>query len=295
MRIGAVETGGTNIRLAVMDENGHIHDRLTIPTKGSAETIASVTAWFMDKHIEAVGIGSFGPLDLNADSPTFGYITATPKKGWENTDILSPLANALRIPAALDTDVNAAVLGEVYYGSAKGCHNAVYMTVGTGIGVGVWLNDRLHHGMMHPEAGHIPVPRAPGELNSFRCCCPYHDNCLEGMASGPAVRKRWNVPAEQLYGKDEVWDLEAWYIACGVCTYIYTYSPERIIIGGGVSHVPGLIERVRTKVTDMLGGYIRMPAADNFDEYIVKPRLNDDSGIYGAGVLAMNALGMQGF
>lgn len=278
MRIGALEAGGTKMVCAVV-EDGQIVDRISLPTRTPAETMPEIIDYFAAREVEALGVGSFGPLDLDRNSPTWGYITATPKDGWRFYDLAGELHRALDVPVALDTDVNCAALGESRFGSCVGLEDCVYITVGTGIGMGVLCGGRLIHGMQHPELGHIPV--APVFGDSYQGCCPYHGRCLEGMASGSALRGRWGVPAQEMADRPEVWQLEAEYLAQGIVTCILAYAPRRIVLGGGVAHQPQLLPLVRAAVTRQLAGYVSTEAVKDMDSYIVAPALNDNQALFG--------------
>lgn len=284
---GAVETGGTKIICAVLDADGKIGSEARIPTETPEKTMPAVIRFFREHPVRSLGIGSFGPLDLHPDSATYGYITSTPKPGWRNYPLLPVLRDALKIPAAIDTDVNAALLGEAAYGAAKGLQNAVYLTIGTGIGGGVMTDGKLLHGMLHPELGHMPLARRRDD--GFNGICPYHGCCFEGLASGPAIAARWGKPAEELYERTEVWDLEAFYIAEALTSYIMVLSPERIILGGGVMHCAELFPLIRKKTEAMLNGYINTKELDSMDSYIVPSSLHDRQGILGCLQLAMHA------
>ena len=288
MRIGGIEAGGTKMVCAVGNEKGELFDRVTIPTRQPEETFAEMIRYFSDKQIEALGIGCFGPVDLNRSSATYGFITSTPKPGWENTDVVDRFQKALSIPVGFDTDVNGAILGEVMLGAAKGCENAIYITVGTGIGVGVYVNGGLLHGLVHPEGGHILLAKHPKDTYSGKC--PYHGCCFEGLASGPAIEERWGKKAELLADVTEVWELESYYVAQAITNYILTYSPQKIILWGGVMHQNQLFEQIRTKVKEVLNGYVQHQAVtEKIADYIVPPALGDNPGILGAiqlGVLA---------
>lgn len=288
MLIGGIEAGGTKMVCAIADENGKLIDRATIPTTQSKETMEAMISYFKNKKISALGIGCFGPLDLNPASATYGYITQTPKTGWKNTDVVGTFSQALNIPVAIDTDVNAAILGEVTWGAAKNCDTAIYITIGTGIGVGVYCNGTLLHGMTHPEAGHILMRRHP--TDNFQGNCPYHADCFEGLASGPALEARYGVKASSLADNPKVWTLEAYYIAQAITNYILTYSPQKIILWGGVMHQSQLYPLVRQNVHEMLNGYIYHSNIENLDEYITPPALGENPGILGAIKLGLQAL-----
>lgn len=289
MIYGAIEAGGTKMVCALVSDQGEVLERVTIPTELPEATMDNVLAFFQGKDIAALGIGCFGPLDLNTKSKTYGYITHTPKMGWANYPILETLERALKVPVGIDTDVNAAILGEVEFGAAKECDNAIYITIGTGIGVGVYCNNALVHGLVHPEAGHILLARANGD--AFGGCCPFHSDCFEGFASGPAIEKRWGKPAAMLADKSVVWSMEAFYIAQAICNYIMVYSPQKIILWGGVMHQKQLFDMVRTRVVKMLGGYVRhKDILENIDSYIVAPELGENPGIIGSAMLGKRKL-----
>ena len=289
MRIGALEAGGTKMVLGVFDEEGHLLEDTRLPTRSPAQTMPEIISFFQEKGIERLGIGTFGPVDLRKTSPDYGTITATPKLDWRNYPLLSTLAEALGVPCAIDTDVNAAVLAECRLGAARGCENAVYVTVGTGIGAGVFAGGKTVHGLMHPEVGHMllkPHPRDPLP----RGICPYHEGCLEGLASGPAISKRAGAGAENLPDEDPVFTLEAEYLAQMCVNLIMTLSPEKIIIGGGVLEREFLLDLIRKKTVRLLGGYIQAPEITaRIDSYIVLPELYPISGLIGAWLLGRDA------
>lgn len=268
---------------AIGNENGELIDRISIPTETPQKTLAAMADYFKDASIDALGIGCFGPLDLDASSKTYGYITKTPKEGWSNLDVLGFFQKELSVPVAIDTDVNAAMLGEIRKGAAVGCDSAIYITVGTGIGVGVYVNGGLLHGLVHPEAGHILLSRHESEKRIFQGVCPYHTSCFEGLASGPAIEARWEKSAKELTEDEQVWELEAFYLAQAITNYILCYSPQKIVLGGGVMHVEKLFPMIREKVIDMLGGYVQHDKIlKDMDHYIVPTGLGDNSGIVGA-------------
>lgn len=302
IRIGGIEAGGTKMVCAIGEAEGtaqgdgpgagaaevSILERISISTRQPGETFEEMISFFSGKGIEALGIGCFGPLNLDRNSETYGYITKTPKPGWENCDVAGTFARALKVPVGFDTDVNGAILGEVTWGAARGCESAVYITVGTGVGVGVYCNGKLLHGLIHPEAGHILLTRHPKD--SYRGHCPFHPNCMEGLASGPAIGERWGKPAAELADCPEVWEMEAYYIAQAVTDYILSYSPQKIILWGGVMHQEQLFAQIRQQVGEMLGGYVQHPMLrERIGEYIVPPVLGEDPGILGAIRLGMLA------
>lgn len=287
--LAGIEAGGTKMVCAVSDAELNLKGSAVFPTTTPQETIAEMINYFRKFDIDAVGIGSFGPIDLNTKSPTYGNITKTPKTGWSDFDFVGVFKKAFGVPVGFDTDVNAAILGEVYKGAAYGCNNAIYITIGTGVGVGVYCNGGLVHGLVHPEAGHILLNRHPED--SFEGSCPFHKNCVEGMASGPAIEKRWGKSPKLLIENDKVWELEAYYIAQAVASYILTYSPEKVILWGGVMHQDKLFDMVRSNVKEILNGYVHSEMVDSkIDQYIVKPALGEKPGITGALCLARIAL-----
>lgn len=280
MRIGALEAGGTKMVCAIGNEKGEIFEKISIPTKTPETTMPEMIQWFKAKKIEALGIGCFGPIDPDKDSPTYGYITSTPKLAWKDYNIVGALEECLCCPVGFDTDVNGSALGEVTFGQAKGKKNIVYLTVGTGIGAGVYAEGKLLHGMLHPEAGHILMRRR--EDDHYEGKCPYHKTCLEGLAAGPAIEERWGKKGIELQDQDEVWDLEAYYLAQALTDYILILAPQLIILGGGVMHQEQLFTRIRSYVKEMLNGYIKTKELEDIDHYIVPASLHDDQGIMGA-------------
>ncbi len=286
MRYGALEAGGTKMVLAVADENRKILARESIPTRTPGETMPRMIAFFRKHPVDALGIGSFGPLDLHPGSPSFGCITETPKLPWRHYPLLPAFREALGIPCALDTDVNAAALCEARLGAARGAQNCVYVTVGTGIGAGVVCEGKLVHGLMHPEWGHMLLcPR--GDDPMPQGICPYHGACLEGLASGPAMEKRWGAPAKELPPDHPAWELEAHYLAQMCVTAVMTVSPEKIVLGGGVMGQKQLFPLIRRETMRLLGGYIA--CLENADGLIVPPACYPDSGLIGALLLAERA------
>lgn len=280
MRIGALEAGGTKMVCAIGNEKGEIFEKISIPTKTPETTMPEMIQWFKAKKIEALGIGCFGPIDPDKDSPTYGYITSTPKLAWKDYNIVGAFEEQLCCPVGFDTDVNGSALGEVTFGQAKGKKNIVYLTVGTGIGAGVYAEGKLLHGMLHPEAGHILMRRR--EDDHYEGKCPYHKTCLEGLAAGPAIEERWGKKGIELQDRDEVWDLEAYYLAQALTDYILILAPQLIILGGGVMHQEQLFTRIRSYVKEMLDGYIKTKELEDIDHYIVPASLHDDQGIMGA-------------
>lgn len=291
MLYGALEAGGTKMVCALGDKNGRILEQISIPTIEPSVTMPQIIEYFRDKEIAGLGIACFGPIDLNPDSETYGYITTTPKRKWANFNIVGTMKEALHIPIGFDTDVNGSLLGEVCYGAAKGLENVLYLTIGTGVGGGVMTNGRLLHGMLHPELGHITMLPHPND--SYRGHCPYHGICLEGMAAGPAIEERWGRKGAELSDLPEVWELEAYYIAQALKNLILTLSPERIILGGGVMHQLQLFPMIRASVLTQLNGYLDTKALRDIDRYIVPASLHDDQGIMGCIKLAIDAAALS--
>lgn len=288
MRLGALEAGGTKMVCAIGDEKGNIEERVSIPTKTPEETIPLLIDFFKQRNIDALGIGCFGPLELNKKAEKYGYITTTTKLAWRNFDFLGSMKKALQCPVGFDTDVNGSVLGEVTFGQAKGKSCALYLTIGTGIGAGIYIEGKLLHGMLHPEAGHVLITRR--ETDTYGGKCPYHKNCLEGLAAGPAIEGRYGKKAVDLAEEEDVWDLEADYIAQALTGYILTLSTEIIILGGGVMHQMQLFPLIRKKVTEYLGGYVNTEELSDMEHYIVPASLHDDQGIMGCLELGRKAL-----
>ncbi len=288
MILGALEAGGTKMVCAVGDEQGNIMDRCSIPTETPELTMPKLIGYFKQFPIEAIGIGTFGPADVKPKSDTYGFITTTPKLAWKNYNIMGVLQSELSIPAGFDTDVNAAALGEATFGCMQNIDTGIYITIGTGVGVGIFVNRKLLHGMLHPEGGHILLER--GTNDSYKGCCPYHANCLEGLASGPALEGRYGKKAIELKDMPDVWELEAEYIAKALVNYILILSPERIVLGGGVMHQEQLFPLIRKKTAEFLNGYVDTKQLHDLGSYIVPPSLNDNQGILGCIKLAWDAL-----
>jgi fructokinase len=284
MRFGALEAGGTKMVCAVGDENGKIFEQKSFPTLTPAETMPLLLDYFRDKDIEALGIACFGPVDLNRDSDTYGYITSTTKLAWQNTDVVGYFKE-LGIPVGFDTDVNGSVLGEYTWGIGRGLRSCIYITFGTGVGVGVISDGQLLHGMMHPEGGHVLLQRQPGD--TYEGSCPFHHDCVESLASGSAIKGRWGKAGVELQDRPEVWDLEAEYISQALMDYTMMLSPQRIILGGGVMHQTQILPMIREKFAGHMNGYIRTKEVKDLDTFIVVQSLDDKQGIMGAVKLAM--------
>jgi len=292
---GGIEGGGTKFVCAVADETGEIQVETRFPTTSPDETLARAVGFFKNQvqtlgPLTSIGVASFGPLDPRPASAMFGHILPTPKPGWTNADIVGPLRSAFDIPISFDTDVNGAALGEWRWGAAQRLDNFIYLTVGTGIGGGGLVNGKLLHGLLHPEMGHILLPHDKNR-DPFEGNCPFHKDCFEGLASGPALEKRWGQKAETLPLDHFAWELEAHYIALALSSFVCTLSPQRIILGGGVVQQPHLIPLIREITRTTLNNYVQSPAIlENIDTYIVPPKLGNRSGVLGAIALAQQAI-----
>lgn len=284
---GGVETGGTWCVCALGTGPEDLIALERFPTASPDETLSRLEAFFRSgPAVAALGIGSFGPVDLDPDSSTWGSVTSTPKPGWQDVAVAPVLAERLRVPVAFDTDVNAAALAEQRWGAGRGLDTLCYVTVGTGVGAGVIVAGRTLRGLIHPEAGHMRIPH-DHRRDPFRGCCPWHGDCWEGLASGGAMAERWGVPPEQLPVDHPGWELEADYVAAGILNMIAVASPHRVILGGGVADHPGLLAMVAERVRGLAGGYLRTPLLeDRVKEYVVAPQLGDRAGVLGALALA---------
>ena len=287
-----IEAGGTKVVCAVGTGPGDLDAVTSIPTTTPDETLGRVVDHLRAQGpVDAVGIASFGPVDLRPDSPTYGRVTSTPKPGWSGADVVGVVGDALGVPVGFDTDVNGAALAEGRWGAARGLDTFVYVTVGTGIGGGAIVSDRLVHGLLHPEMGHVMVRRHPDD--AFAGTCPYHGDCLEGLASGPAIAARWGRPGQDLgeHAAAAI-EMEAWYLAELACTLAYVVSPQRVVVGGGVAQIDGLLPAVRSRVTTRLGGYLDSPdVTTDVDRGLVAPGLGGRAGVLGGIALAERAAG----
>jgi fructokinase len=293
LRWGAMEVGGTKVLCLVGSSPEDIVVQRQIPTVQPAETLASALDFFRQEvssggPLAAIGIASFGPLELRRSHPRYGFITTTPKPGWSDVDLVSPVRRALGVPVGFDTDVNGAALGEGRWGAARAFDTFVYVTVGTGIGAGAVVEGRVIHGLIHPEMGHLSVPRQPGD--DFAGVCPFHGDCLEGMVSGAALAARWGCPAEQLEGGQlrAAAQLEAAYLAAGLRNIVYALAPQRIVIGGGVARLRELFPRLRAHLSAALAGYPGL-SEHATEEFVVPAALGPLAGPLGAFVLAEHA------
>jgi len=289
--IAAVEAGGTKFICAVGTAHDQILARTTIKTSDPEHTLAQCITFFRECEqqfgkIEQLGVAAFGPLDLNPGSPGYGALLDTPKPGWSGFNLLAAFQESLDVPSSLDTDVNAAVLAEVRWGAAQGCRSAVYITVGTGIGAGIYVNGQLLHGLIHPEFGHVAMPRATDDID-FAGVCPFHGDCLEGLASGPAMKARWVQAAENLPPDHAGWAVEAYYLAQMCRTITLAVSPERIILGGGVMTHKPLLANIQNQFDTIMANYLQVSArAGGLENYIVGESFSGTSGLAGAFALA---------
>jgi fructokinase len=287
-----VEAGGTKFNCIVASDPNNILAEIRIPTTIPPETLPKVIQFFKSieetHHIQltSIGLGFFGPICLDKNQSEFGYITSTPKLAWRNTPIVSYFTEQLGIPSAFDTDVTAAAMGEGLWGNAQNCSDFVYLTVGTGIGGGVISGGKPLHGMIHPEVGHMLIPHDK-TLDPFMGSCPSHGDCLEGLANGPSINARWGQSAETLPFDHPAWDIESNYIGYALANLTLCYSPQRIILGGGVMKVPGLLNLIRVKTVRYLNGYVQSDLIINHtDNFIQLPGLGDRAGVLGAIALA---------
>ena len=296
MLTGGIEAGGTKFVCSAGSGPNNLRAETRFPTTTPEETLGRAIAFFHEQEtihgpLNAIGVAAFGPLDPDPDSPTYGFITTTPKPGWANTDFVGALKAEFNVPIGFDTDVNSAALSEGKWGAARDLDTFIYLTIGTGFGGGAMINGRLLHGLVHPEMGHIRLNH-DWNADPYSGGCPYHGDCLEGMAAGPAVEKRWGLKGQELGSDHPAWDLEADYLAQALQTVICSFSPQRIIMGGGIMDVPGLLPKVRKKTVAYLNGYMQHPAiTEHIDDYIVLPGLGNQAGVLGAIALGLQAVG----
>lgn len=285
MNYGAIEAGGTKFVLATGNEKGEILERVSIPTRDPEDTMRDVVAFFLGKDLISIGLGCFGPLELNRNKAKYGYITSTPKEKWVDFDILGTLRRELGIPVMISTDVSAAALGEVTFGDFKGESTLLYITIGTGIGGGYVIEGKIHNGMLHPELGHILVTR--DSRDNYKGFCRFHENCLEGLAAGPANEGRTGLKGGDIPDDHESFDFIAGYIAQALMNYILILSPTKIVLGGGVMDRSFLFPKIRKNVQELLNGYVLTDELSDIDTYIVPPSLGIHSGIKGALAIAL--------
>jgi fructokinase len=285
MYYGSIEAGGTKFVCAIGDSDFNVIERVSFPTTTPAETLAQVFEFFDKYELAAIGIGSFGPIDVNPSSITYGYVTSTPKPHWSNYNFLGAVKSRYDIPIGWTTDVNAAALGEQGLGAAQGLSSCLYLTVGTGIGGGAVVNNMLLSGHLHPEMGHIIV--RPHPEDDFAGVCPFHGNCLEGLAAGPAIEKRFGVKADQLDQDHIAWKFEAHYIAQAIMNYTLILSPEKVILGGGVMNQAHLFPMIRETLKQLMADYVAMP---DLEDYVVGPALGNNAATIGCFMLAKNLM-----
>jgi fructokinase len=289
---GGVETGGTWCVCAVGSGPDEIVREEQFATAKPEATLERIVAFFADgPAIEAVGIGSFGPVDLDPDSPTWGSVTTTPKPGWQHVAVAPVIRDRLSVPVAFDNDVTAAAVGEHRWGAGQGVDALCYLTVGTGIGAGLLTEGRPWHGLVHPEVGHLRIPReGDRDHETFAGTCPVHGDCWEGVASGPAIAERWQTAPAELPDEHPAWEVEADYLALGILSIVMVASPERVIVGGGVMERRPLLGMVRRRLRELVAGYLDTPLlGDQIDSYVVSPELGDRAGVLGAIALAREA------
>ena len=292
--IGAIEAGGTKFVLAVAREDGLVLAEARIATRTPSECFPEVVAFFRQAiadhgPIAGFGVASFGPIDIDPASPAYGTFTTTPKPGWAGARFQDVLGE-FNAPVVVDTDVNGAALGEWLKGAGQGCNTLAYTTVGTGIGTGVVRAGKPLMGFSHYESGHILPPHDRG-IDPYPGSCPFHGDCLEGLAAGPAITARWGSSLSELGSPPEKVELIAGYVAHLAASLVLLHMPDRLIFGGGVMKAPGLLESVRRQTEAKLAGYVRHPWLDaGLEQYIVAPGLGDDAGITGAIALGQQVL-----
>ena len=288
--MAAVEAGGTKFNCGLGDENGNIIDQVSIPTTTPEETMKKVIEYYKDKKFDVMGVGSFGPIDPIKGSKTYGHITKTPKAYWSDYNLIGELKKHFDVPMEFDTDVNGAALAEAWWGAGKGFKNVMYITVGTGIGAGATVDGKMLQGLTHPEMGHISVKRHPED--AFEGTCSFHGDCLEGMAAGPAIEKRWGKKGIELAEDNRVWEMEAYYLSQALVNYILILSPEKIIMGGGVMKQKQLFPLIHKNVKEMLNGYVdKKEILEDIENYIIYPGLGDYAGFIGS--FALGKLAME--
>jgi len=285
---GAIEAGGTKFVCGIGTGPQDL-ETIHIPTTTPEETVERAITFFQSHLLRSIGIGSFGPIDRRPESPRYGHITSSPKLAWRDYDLAGTFHDRLGIPVGFDTDVNAAALAESRWGAGAGLDDFLYVTVGTGIGGGAMVNGRLLHGLLHPEMGHLMVPH-DSQKDPFAGCCPYHGDCLEGLASGPAIEARWGGAPDELPADHPGWALEANYLALALASWICTLSPKRVLLGGGVMEQAQLFPLIRAEVVRILNGYIQAEELfAGLDQFVIPPLLGSRAGVLGALILAEQA------
>lgn len=284
MLYGAIEAGGTKFRCAVAISSGEIMKAKTIPTTDVETTMNEIVKFFLPFHIEDLGIGCFGPLCLEKNDSNYGMILDTPKRNWKYFNIYNYLVEKMKVNVHINTDVVTSAFGEYYYGFHEKFQNIIYFTIGTGIGAGIIYQGRILKGKHHTEMGHVILTKK--EDDKYESSCIFHKNCLEGLASGVALNKRYGLSHKELESRDDIWDLEGYYLAQGILNYCLALAPEKIIIGGGVSHQPKLLDSIKKHFVELNNGYYNYKELNDIDNFIINPILKDDSGLYGAIALA---------
>ncbi|MGM0216260.1 ROK family protein [Enterococcus sp. AZ109] len=281
MYFGGIEAGGTKFVCAVSDKTQQIIEKISVPTTTPEETLAKVFQFFDQYQLLSMGIGSFGPIGIEPTKDNYGYILATPKPGWAEFDLLGKFKERYQVPIAWTTDVNAAAFGELKKGAARGKKSCIYLTVGTGIGGGVVIDEQIFSGIGHPEMGHMHVKRHPND--EYEGTCPYHKDCLEGVAAGPSLEARTGIKGQDLPADHPIWDMQAYYIGQALMSYVLTLAPEKIVLGGGVMNQDHLLMKIRQAFVEQMAGYMETPAVS---DYIVRWGLPNESGIIGSLLLA---------
>jgi fructokinase len=286
---GGVETGGTWCVCALGTSPEEIIALEQFPTTSPSETLARIVEFFRKRPAAAaLGVGSFGPVDVDRDSPSWGQVTTTPKPGWQHTPVATVISEQLGVPVSFDTDVAVAAVGEHRWGAGVGAESLCYLTVGTGIGAGLLLGGRPWHGLVHPEVGHLRIPH-DRDRDPFAGICPAHGDCWEGLASGKSIGARWQAAPQELPDEHPAWPLEAEYVALGILSIVAVACPHRIVVGGGVMERPALLAMVRERVRGLLAGYLEAPLlGQDIDDYLVPPALGDRAGVLGAIALAQS-------
>lgn len=282
--IGTIEAGGTKFVLGIMNIDKDIIERLEIPTEHPDITLKKCYEYFKNKKISALGIGFFGPISVNKDREDYGYVLNTPKPNWSGVDVVGYFSKRLNVPIGFDTDVNAAALSEHAYGAGKEFSDIIYITVGTGIGAGLIINNNIVHGNLHPEMGHILLTRHEKDLE-FKGTCPYHDNCAETLAAGPSIESRWGRNCRDIEEGNFAWELEAYYLAQIVSNMFIATSCKKVVMGGGVMHVEWLFSMINEMVKQNINNYVDVP-----ENLVVPPALGDNAGVLGAYKLAVDAI-----
>lgn len=287
--LGTIEAGGTKINCAIGHEDGTIVKKIQFATTTPEENIGEIVRFFQENPVKAIGIGCFGPVNVDKSSPEYGSILDTPKQAWRFYPFLTKLKNELEIPITIHSDVTVSCLGESVLGGGQGDNLVLYVTIGTGVGGGITLNSQILDSPRHPEMGHVTLQRIKGD--EMESVCPFHENCFEGLASGPALEKRWGKKGSELDPSHPAWEIEADYIAQGILQMIVILAPDRVIIGGGVMKQKHLLVKVQKKVKEKLNGYEFYDHLKNIDQLIITPRLGDDSGLVGGLLLAGQSYG----